>query len=116
MATYTLYHNPRCSKSRQTLALLQENGIQPEIIEYLPSPPSLEALQQLQQLLGVAALQMLRTKEQVFAELGLGNHGLTDTQLLQAAAANPILLERPIVVCGDRAVIGRPPENALELL
>ncbi|MBV27830.1 MAG: arsenate reductase (glutaredoxin) [Gammaproteobacteria bacterium] len=116
MATYTLYHNPRCSKSRQTLALLQENGIQPEIIEYLTSPPSLAALQQLQQLLGVAALQMLRTKEQVFAELGLGNYGLTDTQLLQAAAANPILLERPIVVCGDRAVIGRPPENALELL
>ena len=116
MATYTLYHNPRCSKSRQTLALLQENGIQPEIIEYLTSPPSLAALQQLQQILGVAALQMLRTKEQVFAELGLGNHGLTDTQLLQAAAANPILLERPIVVCGDRAVIGRPPENALELL
>jgi arsenate reductase len=116
MATYTLYHNPRCSKSRQTLALLQENGIQPEIIEYLTSPPSLAALQQLQQLLGVAALQMLRTKEQVFAELGLDKHGLTDTQLLQAAAANPILLERPIVVCGDRAVIGRPPENALELL
>ena len=116
MATYTLYHNPRCSKSRQTLALLRENGIQPEIIEYLTSPPSLATLQQLQQLLGVAALQMLRTAEQVFAGLGLGNHGLTDTQFLQAAAANPILLERPIVVCGNRAVVGRPPENALEPL
>lgn len=116
MATYTLYHNPRCSKSRQTLALLQEQGIEPEIIEYLQAPPSLAALQHLQQLLGVPALQMLRAKENVFAELNLDKDGQTDTELLQAAAANPILLERPIVVCGDKAVIGRPPENALELL
>jgi arsenate reductase len=113
---YTIYHNPRCSKSRQTLELLNERGIDPEVVDYLTAPLSTQALQTLSQKLRVSVVDMMRTKEQVFKELELGDTGVTDDQLLQAISQNPILLERPIVVCGDRAVIGRPPENVLELI
>lgn len=116
MPIYTIYHNPRCSKSRQTLELLNERGIDPEVVDYLTAPLSTLALQTLSQKLRVSVVDMMRTKEQVFKELELGDTGVTDDQLLQAISQNPILLERPIVVCGDRAVIGRPPENVLELI
>ena len=116
MTAYTIYHNPRCSKSRQTLALLTERGIEPDVVEYLKTPLSTQALQTLSQKLGVNVVDMMRTKEREFKELKLNRADVTDDQLLQAIAGNPILLERPIVVCGDKAVIGRPPENVLELI
>ena len=116
MTIYTIFHNPRCSKSRQALGLLQEQGIEPEVVEYLKTPLSTQTLQNLCQKLGVNVVDMMRTKEREFKELDLGNTGVTDDQLLQAMSQNPILLERPIVVCGDKAVIGRPPENVLELI
>jgi arsenate reductase len=116
MTIYTIFHNPRCSKSRQALGLLQEQGIEPEVVEYLKTPLSTQTLQNLCQKLGVNVVDMMRTKERDFKELGLGDRGVTDNELLQAMTQNPILLERPIVVCGDKAVIGRPPENVLELI
>ncbi len=116
MTIYTIFHNPRCSKSRQALGLLQEQGIEPEVVEYLKTPLSTQTLQNLCQKLGVNVVDMMRTKEREFKELGLGDRGVTDDELLQAMTQNPILLERPIVVCGDKAVIGRPPENVLELI
>ena len=116
MTIYTIFHNPRCSKSRQALGLLQEQGIEPEVVEYLKTPLSTQTLQNLCQKLGVNVVDMMRTKEREFKELGLGDRGVTDNELLQAMTQNPILLERPIVVCDDKAVIGRPPENVLELI
>ena len=116
MPIYTIYHNPRCSKSRQTLELLKERGVEPEVVEYLKTPLSAHALQTLSQKLRISVVDMMRTKEREFKELDLGNTDVTDDQLRQAMSQNPILLERPIVVCGDKAVIGRPPENVLELI
>ncbi len=109
----TIYHNPRCSKSRQTLALLEENGISPTIVEYLNEPPDTATLERLLELLGLTPRELMRTKESIYAELNLDDPDLTDAELVAAMQANPILIERPIVVQGDRAVIGRPPENVL---
>ena len=116
MSSFTIYHNPRCSKSRKTLALLNEHGIEPEIVEYLKSPLSVGELKSLQQKLGTPALAMIRGKEQAFKDLGLNDGRPSDASLLEAIAMHPVLLERPIVVRADNAVIGRPPENVLELL
>lgn len=116
MSSFTIYHNPCCSKSRQTLALLNARGIEPDIVEYLKSPLSMDDLQALQQRLAMPALAMIRSKEQAFADLGLNKVQHSDDALLKAIAEQPVLLERPIVVCGNKAVIGRPPENVLELL
>ena len=116
MSSFRIYHNPRCSKSRQTLALLNERGIEPEIIEYLKWPLSFDDLKSLQQKLDVPAVAMIRSKEQAFEDLGLNEVQHSDDGLLEAIAEQPSLLERPIVVCGNKAVIGRPPENVLELL
>ena len=116
MSTYTIYHNPRCSKSRQTLAMLNERGIEPEIVEYLKSPLSVGELKSLQQTLGTPALAMIRSKEQALKDLGINDGQPSDALLLDAIATHPVLLERPIVVCAENAVIGRPPENVLELL
>jgi arsenate reductase len=116
MATYTIYHNPRCSKSRQTLALLQEHGVSPQVIEYLKTPPSQDELKELQQKLNLPIAHMLRTKEKEFSQAGLNAPGVSDDIIRKALAEHPILLERPIVTCGDKAVIGRPPENVLALL
>ncbi len=117
MSAYTIYHNPKCSKSRQTLALLQEHGIEPQIIEYLKTPPTVKTLASLCELLQKQPQAIIRTKEKCFHELGLT---ITDQkspqQWLQILADNPILIERPIVVKGNKAVIGRPPENVLTLL
>ena len=112
----TIYHNPRCSKSRQTLALLEERGIEPKIIPYLDTPPSAGTLKTVLKKLGMTPRQILRKGEDVYKTLNLNNEKLTDTQLIEAMAANPILIERPIVVNGDKAALGRPPEQVLAIL
>ena len=113
----TIYHNPRCSKSRQTLALLEEKGITPTIVKYLDDTPSAEQIQQLLSQLGYAsAREMMRTKEAIYKELELGSAEVSEQQLIEAMAANPKLIERPIVVNGDRAAMGRPPEQVLDIL
>lgn len=112
----TLYHNPRCSKSRETLQLLEEAGQAPKIVLYLDTPPSAATLRQLLKKLGLGARQLLRNKETLYKELGLDDTTLSDKALIDAMVAHPKLIERPIVVLGERAVLGRPPENALELI
>ena len=110
----TIYHNPRCSKSRQTLALLEERGIEPEIIEYLVTPPSVEELRNILGLLGKGPRDILRKKEA--KEAGLDDPGLDDDALIKAMIANPSVIERPIVVNNGKAALGRPPESVLEIL
>ncbi len=111
-----LYHNPRCSKSRGALELLRERGIEPRIVPYLETPPSAGELRELLRMLGTHARSLLRTGESEYEALGLANPALTDEQLIEAMAAHPRLIERPIFIHGKRAVIGRPPERVLELL
>ncbi|WP_250461887.1 arsenate reductase (glutaredoxin) [Microbulbifer litoralis] len=113
---WTIYHNPRCSKSRQTLQLLQDNGVEPEVVLYLETPPSRETLGELLAKLGLSARELLRTGEDAYKSLQLKDRSLSDEQLIDAMVQHPKLIQRPIVVKGDRAVLGRPPENALELL
>lgn len=116
-ARYRIYHNPRCTKSRQTLALLQEAGITPEIVLYLDTPPSTQELGQLIKQLGFSsARQLLRTGEDAYKQLGLQNPATTDVQIIAAMAEHPKLIERPIVVKGNKAILGRPPENVLSLM
>lgn len=111
-----IYHNPRCSKSRQTLALLEEKGVSPETVLYLENPPDTGTISELVKMLGLSsAREMMRTKEAVYKELGL--KGVSDeAALIRAMADNPILIERPIVVNGGKARLGRPPEQVLEIL
>jgi len=111
-----IYHNPRCSKSRQTLALLEERGIEPEVIRYLDTPPTVEELTRLLDLLGLEPLELMRRSEAPFKELGLGDGTHSREELIAAMVANPVLIERPIVVRGERAALGRPPEAVLDLL
>lgn len=115
MTQYKIYHNPRCSKSRQTLALLEESGIEPEVVLYLETPPSPEKLTELLSKLGISARDLLRKGEAEYKALGLADSSLTDQDLIKAMAENPRLIERPIVVRNDQAVLGRPPENVLKL-
>lgn len=112
----TIYHNPRCSKSRQSLALLTEKGIKPNIILYLEQPPSIQTLQQLAKQLDLPVAEMMRKKEAQFKECQLDHTDTTDQQRLAAMHEFPILIERPIIVVDDRAVIGRPPSRIEELL
>ena len=113
----TLYHNPRCSKSRQTLALLEEKGITPDVIKYLETPLSVDQLKTVYAQLGLSSVRdMMRTKESIYKELSLGDESLTDEQLFEAMVENPKLIERPIVIKGDAARLGRPPEQVLEIL
>jgi arsenate reductase len=112
----TIYHNPRCSKSRQTLALLEEKGVAPKVVEYLKAPPSAAELKRILKKLGLKAHDIVRKGEAVYAEVGLKDRDVSDDELLALMAENPILIERPIVVAGDRAAIGRPPENVLAIL
>lgn len=111
----TIYHNPRCGKSRAALALLQERGLRPRIVEYLKTPLDAAGLQQLVGLLRIRPEQLLRKGEDVFKERYAGTV-LSDAEAIQAMVDHPILMERPVIVRGTRAVIGRPPEKALELL
>jgi len=112
----TLYHNPRCSKSRATLQLLQSNGHEPTIIEYLTTPPTEQELAQIISMLGIGPRGLMRKKEEVFKTNALDDPELSDEQLIAAMVANPILIERPVVVTNGRAAIGRPPESVLEIL
>jgi arsenate reductase len=112
----TIYHNPRCSKSRQTLELLRARGIEPQVIHYLDTPPDAATLERLLQLLGLEPRELMRRKEAEYAELGLDDPALTREQLIAAMAAHPRLIERPIVVAGGKAALGRPPESVLTLL
>ena len=114
--TLHIYHNPRCSKSRQTLELLQENGHTPEIVEYLKTPPTAQELEAVLKKLGKGPREVMRKGEAVFKELSLGDDSLTDAQLIDAMVANPILIERPIVITTIKAAIGRPPESVLDIL
>ena len=110
-----IYHNPRCSKSRQTLALLQENGVEPEVVLYLENIPTTEELKDLLLKLEITPMQLIRKGEKDWKENYKGKE-LSDAQLIEAMIAHPKLIERPIVVKDTKAVLGRPPENALELL
>ena len=116
MSQVTIYHNPRCSKSRQTLELLKENGINPDIVLYLEDTPTAEVLTSLVKKLGITPSALLRTGESEYAKQNLGNSKLGDQEIIQAMLASPILIQRPIVECGDQARIGRPPELVLEIL
>ena len=114
--TVTIYHNPRCSKSRQTLALLEERGIAPHVVDYLKTPPSAAEIKTILKKLGLGPRDLLREGEPLYAELRLNDRDLDDDALIALMVANPILIERPIVVSGAKAAIGRPPESVLEIL
>ncbi|CAH7004019.1 putative oxidoreductase YfgD [Vibrio chagasii] len=112
-----IYHNPRCSKSRQTLELIEKNGVQPEVIKYLDTPLTVEQLKVLFTQLGFSSVrEMMRTKEADYKEANLGDASVSDEDLFSAMAANPKLFERPVVVANNKAKIGRPPEQVLEIL
>jgi arsenate reductase len=111
-----IYHNPRCSKSRQTLQLIEDAGVEPEVIEYLSTPPTAAELDGILTMLGLQPDELMRKKEVVYQELGLAGKTLSRAEAIQTMIDNPKLIERPIVVNGDRTVIGRPPENVKELL
>lgn len=112
----TIYHNPRCSKSRQTLALLRERGVDPEVIEYLKTPPDKATLESLLEALSIPASGLVRTGEPEYRELGLATAGTTESHLVDAMVEHPGLIQRPIVVCGGQARLGRPPEQVLEII
>jgi arsenate reductase len=114
--TVTIYHNPHCSKSRQTLALLQERDLAVEVVEYLKTPPDAGTLDALLQCLGREPRELMRKGEAEYRDLGLDDPSLDRAALIAAMAANPILIERPIVVNGARATLGRPPAAVLEIL
>jgi arsenate reductase len=116
MTDLTLYHNPRCSKSRGALELLEARGLTPRVVRYLETPPSAEELRELLVKLGYGARQLLRSGEDVYKELNLDDPALDDEALIAAMVEHPRLIERPILVAGDKAVVGRPPERVLELL
>lgn len=115
MAEFRIFHNPRCSKSRQTLALLEEHGVEPEVVLYLESPPKRAELEALINKLGSSPQDLVRRGEDEYKAAGLDRNS-SDDAVITAMVAHPRLIERPIVVRGDRAVLGRPPENVLELI
>jgi len=112
----TIYHNPRCSKSRQTLALLEEKGLKPTIVEYLSHRPSTNTLKQILRKLDIPARDLLRKGEDAYKENNLSDSSLTEDQLLDFMSQYPKLIERPIVINGNKAALGRPPENVLKIL
>tara|TARA_R110002072_G_scaffold88318_4_gene198733 strand:- start:2979 stop:3386 length:408 start_codon:yes stop_codon:yes gene_type:complete len=112
----TIYHNPRCSKSRATLALLKEKGVEPEIIEYLRTPPSKDEMTRILDGLAMAPRDLMRKKEEPYKALNLGDDSMDRDALIDAMLENPILMERPVVVKDGKYALGRPPENVLEIL
>ncbi len=112
----SIYHNPRCSKSRQTLALLEEKGITPEVVLYLENTPKAEELEDILEKLGISARELLRSGEDAYKELNLKDKSLDDAALIEAMTNHPKLIQRPIVVNGDKAALGRPPEQVLDIL
>jgi arsenate reductase len=111
-----IYHNPRCSKSRQTLQLLQEQGVEPAVVEYLKTPPDEKTLGQILDMLGLEPRDLMRKKEAEYKENRFDNPNLSRKQLIEAMIAHPKLIERPIVIKDGKAAIGRPPEKVLEIL
>ena len=114
MAEVKIYHNPECSKCRQTLDLVRARGVEPEIVEYLENPPDEKTLELLLSKLGIEPEELVRKKEDLYEELNLEQVGRRE--LIAAMVENPVLIERPIVVKGEQATIGRPPENVLNIL
>jgi arsenate reductase (glutaredoxin) len=114
--TTILYHNPKCSKSRQTLELLKENGVTPTVIEYLKIPPTADTLKTILSQLGMAPRDLMRKKEDIYSELKLDDPSLAVDTLIDAMIAHPILIERPIVLANGKAALGRPPEQVLDIL
>ena len=112
----TLYHNPRCSKSREALALLQANGCEPDIVLYIDTPPTAKQLKALVATLGITARQLIRKTEDAYKELNLADEKLSEAALIKAMATNPKLIERPIFINNGKAIVGRPPENVLAIL
>ncbi len=115
MADITIWHNPRCSKSRQTLALIEENGREAAILKYLETTPDADEIRTVLKKLGISARELMRTKEAIYKELDLKNIE-DEEKLIQAMAENPKLIERPVVIMGDKAVLGRPPEKVIDFL
>ncbi len=116
MNDLVLWHNPRCSKSRETLTLLREHGVEPRIVEYLKTPPDAGELAHVLDLLGLQPRELMRHKEDAYQALALDDPTLDRDALIAAMVANPVLIERPVAIRGDRAAIGRPPERVLDLL
>ncbi len=111
-----IYHNPRCSKSRQTLQLLKDHGIEPEVIEYLKTPPTAEEIDEILKMLDLEPRQLMRKKEAEYKQTGMDDESLNRESLIAGMVNTPKLIERPIVVTGNKAAIGRPPENVLTIL
>jgi arsenate reductase len=111
-----IYHNPRCSKSRETLQILEDNHLQPDIIEYLEDPPTAPELKRIIAMLGISARELLRNTEPVYKEADLDDDSLSEDDILKAICEYPVLMQRPVVICGSRAVIGRPPVRVLEII
>jgi arsenate reductase len=113
---FVIYHNPRCSKSRETLQLLEDNGVEPEIIDYLEDPPTPQELKRIIEMLGVPARDLLRSTEPVYRDADLDDDSLSDDEIIDAICEYPALMQRPIVVAGERAIIGRPPSRVLDII
>ncbi len=111
-----ILHNPRCSKSRKTLTLIEQAGVEPEVVLYLETPPAADELDEILGKLGLEPMELVRRGEEIYKELGLGGRELSRQELIDLMVAHPKLIERPIVIAGERAVLGRPPENVKELL
>ncbi|MBT8433722.1 MAG: arsenate reductase (glutaredoxin) [Gammaproteobacteria bacterium] len=111
-----MYHNPNCSKSRETLQILEDNHMSPQIIEYLEQPPTVQELKDVIKLLGISVRELVRTTEPVYRDAKLDDDTLTDEEIIAAICKFPALLQRPIVISGDKAVIGRPPARVLEII
>ena len=116
MSNFTIYHNPRCSKSRQTLHIIEDNDIEPKIILYLEEPPDIKTLSKIINLLGVKPRDLLRTNEVEYKALNLKDKDIDDLEIIKLMSQNPKLIERPIVLSDNEAIIGRPPENVLSLI
>ena len=116
MMPVSIYHTPRCSKSRQTLQLLQDKGIEPQIIKYLETPPDHDTLVRILDMLGIGPRDLMRKKEKEYQDNDLGNPDLGREQLIDALVAHPRLIERPIVITNNKAALGRPPEQVLDIL
>lgn len=112
----TIYHNPRCGKSRSTLQLLKDKGLEPVVVEYLKTTPNAEQLEAILDLLGLQPRELMRKGEDIYKEAGLDNPALDRKALIAAMVAHPILIERPIVLANGKAAIGRPPEKVLDIL
>ncbi len=115
MSSVTIWHNPRCSKSRNAVTLLEEKGIDADVVKYLDTPPTKEELVEVLKMLGISARELMRTKEAIYKELNL-NEETDEDKLIEAMVENPKLIERPIVIKDGKAAIGRPIENIIELL